>query len=388
MNADEKTIELLKKLAGRYGAEKLGKILEDKNSLLFKTDIFICLRDTLKAGTGEGDVLELLKEAKNVYKSPVYALNAREGTFRIKAAPDFDKALNDMENHKFCFKLSPYHIINTFLALVEAQVTGFDLEELLSKGRKHIENSIAFSLKNNPGWNSEKLTVSNPRLIMPVGGAGSGKSTLYRELSDVINFSCDNIRYILFREFGPCFSSWESCLAWWVVNRLTDEYLEKGYNIFYNGVNTDLEYRSPITMENPDPLFAGMPYKVKLAYFEPPVKLSSEELEELKAVNLWAEKIEEFDTSKLSPNVAKIMALIKNNYMRTLNRTKEISEGRAEQDNFDILYAVPAAIVKLFIEQSFTEPKGENVVFVPRKEIPDAGERAAFYREYAEKILS
>lgn len=388
MNSDERTIGLLKEIAEKHSLEKLSAVLEDKNTILFKTDIFICLRDTVKAAESEGDVLEALKEAKNVYKSPIYAVNPAKGEFMIKAAPDFAKAVTDMEKYSFCFKLSPYHIINTFLAVVEAQVTGMDLDALYAKGEKHIEDSIEYSLKTNPNWDKASLTVENPKLIMPVGAAGCGKSTFYRELSNVVNFSCDNIRYLLFKDFGPCFSSWESALAWWVVNRLTDTYLSKGYNVFYNGVNTDPEYRSPITMENPDPLFAGMPYKVKLVYFEPPVHLNEDELKELNGINLWASKIEEMDMSSLSSNVKQIMELIKGNYLRTLARTKDISEGKAEQDPFDILYAVPAAIVKLFVAQSFNRPEGANVVMVPRKEIPDAAERTAFYKKYAEKLLS
>ena len=67
-----------------------------------------------------------------------------------------------------------------------------------------------------------------------------------------------------------------------------------------------------------------------------------------------------------------------------MERTKAIREGKAEQDPFDILYPVPPAIVKMFMEQSFSKPAGPNVVVVPRKEIADAAERAAFYRKYAE----
>ena len=388
MNADEKTIGLLKEVAEKYSLDKLAAVLDDKNTVLFKTDIFICLRGNVEAADSGENVLEALKEAKNMYKSPIYAVNPAKGEFMLKAAPDFAKAVADMGKYSFCFKLSPYHIINTFLAVVEAQVTGMALDALYAKGEKHIEDSIEYSLKTNPNWDKASLTVKNPKLIMPVGAAGCGKSTFYRELSDVVNFSCDNIRYLLFKDFGPCFSPWESALAWWVVNRLTDTYLSKGYNVFYNGVNTDPEYRSPITMENPDPLFARMPYNVKLVYFEPPVHLNAEELKELDGINLWASKIEELDMSSLSPNVKKIMELIKGNYLRTLARTKDISGGKVEQDPFDILYAVPAAIVKLFVAQSFNQPKGGNVVVVPRKEIPDAAERTAFYKQYAAKLLN
>ncbi|MCD6311465.1 MAG: hypothetical protein J7M11_03300 [Elusimicrobia bacterium] len=387
MNADERTVALLKEIAEKYSIDKLAAVLGEENTILKKTDIFICLRDIVKAAENGEDVLANLKEAKNVYKSPIFAVNPAKGEFMIKHAPDFAEAVSDMEKYSFCFKLSPYHIINTFLAVIEAQITGMDLDELYSKAEKHIEDSIEDALKNNPNWNKDTLTVKEPKLIMPVGAAGCGKSTFYRELPNVVNFSCDNVRYLLFKSFGPCFSSWESGLAWWVVNRLTDTYLSRGYNVFYNGVNTDLEYRSPITMEDKDPLFAGMPYDVKLIYFEPPVKLSDEELKQLKSVNLWSQKIEEMDMTTLSPNVKSIMELIKGNYMRTLARTKDISEGKVQQNPFDILYAVPAAIVKLFVEQSFDVPKGENVTVIPRIEIPDDAERTVFYREHAAKVI-
>ena len=52
-----------------------------------------------------------------------------------------------------------------------------------------------------------------------------------------------------------------------------------------------------------------------------------------------------------------------------------------------MLYLVPAAIVKLFVEQSFDVPKNEKVIIIPRKEISDEKERSAFYRRYAEKVL-
>lgn len=293
-----------------------------------------------------------------------------------------------MENFSNCFKLSPYSIINTYLAVVEAQITGFDLAELYKKGEKHIEDFIGHSLKNNSNWAEKTLVGKNPVLIIPIGAAGGGKSTFYRELSNVVNISCDNVRYLLFKEFGPCFGSWESCLAWWTVNQLTDNYLNGGYSVFYNGVNTDMEYRSPITMENPDPLYAGIPYKIKLVYFEPPVKLTPDELKELKSINLWTNPAEKIDITSLSPNVAKIMELIKNNFQRTLLRTKEIADGKKQQNQFDVLYPVPAAIVKLFVEQSFDMPKGENVIIIPRKEIPDERNRSAFYRGYAKQMLN
>ncbi|MDO8733781.1 MAG: hypothetical protein Q7K21_01300, partial [Elusimicrobiota bacterium] len=165
-------------------------------------------------------------------------------------------------------------------------------------------------------------------------------------------------------------------------------YLNNGYSVFYNGVNTDMEYRSPITMENSDPLYSGIPYKIKLVYFEPPVKLSPDELKELKTINLWANSVDKIDIALLSPNVAKIIELIKNNFQRTLTRTEEITNGKKQQDKFDVLYSVPAAIVKLFVEQSFDVPKDENVVIIPRKEIPNEEERSAFYRGYAKQIFS
>ncbi|MDI6757733.1 MAG: hypothetical protein QME32_06915, partial [Endomicrobiia bacterium] len=365
---------------------KLEAVIKDDKSILFGKDVYVCLHDILAASLEAGDPLENLKMAKNIYNSPVFAVNAAKGAFQIKNKPDFERAVEEMKKYSNQFALSPYAVVNTFLAVIVAGITGFNLDELFKKGVAHVEGFIAHQIKNNPNWDEKNLASVNPVLVMPIGGAGTGKSTFYRELPNVVNLSCDNVRYLLFKEFGPCFSSWESTLAWWVVNQLTDIYLAKGMSVFYNGVNTDMEYRSPITMENRDPLYAGIPYKIKLVYFEPPVRLNDGELSELKEINLWATHIDAVDFAKLSPNVAKIMDLIKNNYQRTLARTKEISEGKKSQDPYDILYSVPAAIVKLFIEQSFDEPKGGNVVFVPRREIPDEKERAVFYREYAAKI--
>ncbi|NLB34828.1 MAG: hypothetical protein GX817_03300 [Elusimicrobia bacterium] len=225
MNADERTKELLRELADKYKLDILEAILTDENSKLIEKDIFISLKGILEAVDAPGDTLEELKNAKNLYGAPVFAVNPQEGSFLIKNKPDIEKAIADMEKYSFCFKLSPYHIINTFLAILEAQITGFELDELIKKGEEHIEASIEDSLKNNPNWNEENLIGPNPLLIMPVGAAGCGKSTFYLELSDVVNISCDNIRYLLFKEFGPCFTSWESCLSWWVVNYLTDSYL-------------------------------------------------------------------------------------------------------------------------------------------------------------------
>lgn len=388
MSADEKTMEILEELAKKYSLDRLDKVLSDKKTKIKEKDIYISLKGIIDAVDASGDTLEELKKAKNLYGAPVFSVNPVKGEFLIKALPDINKAINDMEKYSFCFKLSPYHIINTFLAILEAQVTGFSLDALVQKGIEHIEDSIKDSLINNPNWSAEHMTSDSPVLIMPVGAAGCGKSTFYRELSDVINISCDNIRYLLFNNFGPCFTSWESCLSWWVVNYLTDAYIGKGYSVFYNGVNTDLEYRSPITMESPDPLFAGIPYDVRIVYFEPPVHLSENELSELKGINLWAEDIEILDFNKFSKDVQNILRMVRDNYRRTLSRTKEISEGRAEQDPFDILYAVPAPVVKLFVEQSFDRPEGENVTVVNRKDLPDPKERASFYHSYAKEVQS
>ncbi|MEA3507081.1 MAG: hypothetical protein U9R36_06310 [Elusimicrobiota bacterium] len=388
MNAHEKTVELLKQVAKKYELDNLKEVLEDDDSLLFEKDIFISLKNIVQAAISEGDTKELLKEATNVYNGPIFAINAQNGEFLIKNEPDFKRAIEMLGEYNFSFKLSPYHIVNSYLSLVIAQVTGLDVDELYNKADQHIKEFIDYALENYPNWDKETLTTDDPVLMMPIGAAGSGKSTFYKELSNVVNFSCDNIRYLLFKDYGPCFSPWESGLSWWIVNRLVDHYLEKGYNIFYNGVNTDLEYRSPITMEHDDPLYAGMPYKVKLVYFEPPVELNDEELEELKSINLWETPIEEADTGELSEKVGYIIDFIKANYQRTFTRTEKISSGEESQDPFDILYAVPAPIVKLFVEQSFDKPDADNMVVVKRKEIPDPQERSAFYRKYAEIAMN
>jgi len=353
----------------------------------------VCLHDIVDAvlsseAGNDSQILENLKKAKNIYNTPIFLINQTKGTYLIRNKPDFDRALQEVGKYQNALNLSPYSAINTFLAVVESQIVGFALDELLQKGIEHVENFIAHQLKTNPNWNKSTLISKESVLIIPIGAAGTGKSTFYKELSNVVNISCDNVRYLLFKEFGPCFSPWESALAWWVVNQLTDIYLRKGISVFYNGVNTDMEYRSPMTMENRDPLYAGIPYKIKLVYFEPPVKLSDGELKELKSINLWVTPLDKVDFSKLSPNVAKIMDLIKNNYQRTLSRTKEISEGKRQQDPYDVLYSVPPAIVKLFVEQSFDAPSGNNVIIIPRKEIPDEKERSAFYREYAMKVMT
>jgi len=382
------TRNLLKKVAARYGLKKLSDVVENDNSLLYEKDVYICLHNIVDAALMPGDVIENLRLAKNLYNSPVFAVNFQKGIFLIKNKPDFEEAILRMKDFSNCFHLNPYSIINTFLAIIEAQITGFDLAKLYEEGKTHIENFIKHSLKNNSNWDEKTLVSKKPVLIIPIGAAGGGKSTFYRELSNVINISCDNVRYLLFKDFGPCFNSWESCLAWWAVNQLTDNYLNNGFSVFYNGVNTDMEYRSPITMENSDPLYSGIPYKIKLVYFEPPVKLSPGELKELKSINLWTTPVDKIDITPLSPNVAKIIELVKNNFQRTLTRTEEITNGKKQQDKFDVLYSVPAAIVKLFVEQSFDVPKNENAVIIPRKEIPNEEERSAFYREYAKQMFS
>ncbi len=387
------TNQILQKLAQRYNLNALSEILKNGSSKIFEKDVYVCLHDIVDAvlsseAGNDSQILENLKKAKNIYNTPIFLINQTKGTYLIRNKPDFDRALQEVGKYQNALNLSPYSAINTFLAVVESQIVGFALDDLLQKGIEHVENFIAHQLKINPNWDKSTLISKNPVLIIPIGAAGTGKSTFYKELSNVVNISCDNVRYLLFKEFGPCFSPWESALAWWVVNQLTDIYLRKGISVFYNGVNTDMEYRSPMTMENRDPLYAGIPYKIKLVYFEPPVKLSDGELKELKSINLWVTPLDKVDFSKLSGNVAKIMDLIKNNYQRTLSRTKEISEGKRQQDPYDVLYSVPPAIVKLFVEQSFDAPSGNNVIIIPRKEIPDEKERSAFYREYAMKVMT
>lgn len=387
MTVHEGTKKVFSQIADKYKLQNLAQIIRNDDHIVWKKDVTICITNILKAVEAEGATQELLKEAKNMYNGPIFAINAQEGKYLIKADPDPKKAVEELGKFDFCFKLSPYHVINTYLAILVAQITAQDLNALLKKGEEHMEAFIAAALRDNPNWKKDSLTSDKPLLIIPIGAAGCGKSTFYQELGNVVNASCDNIRYMLFKDFGPCFAPWESTLAWFVVNRLTDVYLSRGYNVFYNGVNTDLEYRSPITMENPDPLYAGIPYNMKLVYFEPTVSLTTDEVSQLKGINLWANPLDKVDRSGLSQNVCKILDLIQRNTERTMERTKAIREGKAEQDPFDILYPVPPAIVKMFMEQSFSKPEGPKVVVVPRKEIPDAAERAAFYREYAEKAL-
>jgi hypothetical protein len=388
MGIHQGTRNILQKIAEKYGLKNLAEVIRDDDSIVWGKDVTLCITNILKAVEAGGNTRELLKDAKNMYNSPIFGVNVKDGVFLIKSEPDPDRAIAEMAKYDFCFKLSPYHVINTYLTILTAQITGHDPAALVKKGEEHLEAFIASSLKENPNWNQKTLSSDHPLLIIPIGAAGCGKSTFYRELGNVVNASCDNIRYLLFKEYGPCFAPWESTLAWWVVNRLTDISISRGNSVFYNGVNTDLEYRSPITMENPHPLFAGMPYRFKLVYFEPPVNLNEKELGELKSINLWATPLEKVDRQGLSSNVKSILDLITKNFERTMERTSAIREGKAEQDPFDILYPVPPAIVKLFVEQSFTRPTGPNVVTVPRREISGATERAAFYQEFAAKVLA
>ncbi|MEW5691772.1 MAG: AAA family ATPase [Candidatus Hydrogenedentota bacterium] len=382
-----KTPELLLKLASKYNLDNLKKIVNNDNSILFKKDIYICLKNIVEAYERGGNIFENLKQAKNIYNVNIFAIKGKND-YLIKNLPDFDKAIQEMKKYSNYFRLNAYSIVNAFTTIIEAQITGFDLEKFLKKGRKHLKDSIKDGLKTNPNWNKKTLINKRPILIMPIGAAGCGKSTLYRELSNVINISCDNIRYLLFKDFGPSFSSFENCISWWIVNQLTDEYLNKGYNVFYNGVNTDIEYRSPLTMEDPDTLYEGIPYRIKIVYFEPSVKLNAEELSELKNINLWKTPLNDIDINSLSINVAKIINLIKINYKRTLERTEEIAQGKQEQNPYDVVYAVPPGIIKLFVEQSFVKPKGPNVITIPRREIQNEKQMKEFYHRYAEQILS
>ncbi|HPP88302.1 MAG TPA: hypothetical protein PLM75_10635 [bacterium] len=391
-NADEVTRNYLKFIGLTYGSSRLVDEMSKSKSTIYSKDVYICLKNIIDAvlfnGSTEQEKIKALQNARNLYNSPIFAVDYQHKDFAIKNLPDFQEVIDDLKYYSDCFKLNIYSIVNTVLSLIVAQVTGYNLNKLFVEGVGHIERFIEFSLINNKNWNAKKLSTKNPKLIMPIGAAGCGKSTFYRELSNVVNISCDNIRYLLFKDFGPCFQSWESGLSWWVVNALTDYYLNKGYSVFYNGVNTDLQYRSPMTNEAKDPIFEGLPYDIRLVYFEPLTKLNKTELDELKNINLWQTPIEKVDLSKVSPKVRMILEMIKNNVERTYQRTKEIREGKKEQDPFDILYAVPAPIVKLFVEQNFDKPTGKNVIVIPRKEIPDEIERQKFYREYADKVLN
>lgn len=387
-NAAEMTQGFLAAAAQQYGLTRLrGELDKGDASLLRKTDLWISLSSIIEQAFFSGGGLAGLYGAKNMYKGPIFgAADAPKPV--VKAMPDLAAAVAALRQFEYCFALNAYQQVNTLLAIVVAQITGNDLADCLARGKGHIEGAIQDALANNPVWNKATLTVKKPVLVIPIGAAGCGKSTFYKQLPNVVNISCDNVRYLLFSSFGPCFQAWESTLAWWTVNALTDLYLRQGYHVFYNGVNTDLEYRSPVTMENPDSLYAGNGYDIRLVYFEPPAQLNETELAELKGINLWAKKIEEVDFAALSPNVRRIMDLIRTNYTRTMERTAEIRAGKRQQDPYDILYSVPAAIVKLFVEQSFNRPTRGNITAVPRKEIPDAAQRESFYRDYARQALA
>lgn len=389
---DEYARNIIKIIALKYGVPQLLEEISRDNSTLYGKDVYICFRSIIEAVAFKGktaeEKLKALTEAKNIYNQGIFSLTYDQKSFIVKNLPDFDEVIENLKFFKNCFSMNIYNMVNTILTMTKCQITGYDMNSLFLEGMAHIERFIQFSLFTNKNWNLKTLQSDSPKLIIPIGAAGCGKSTFYKELGNVINISCDNIRYLLFKQHGPCFQSWESSLSWWVVNSLTDYYLNKGYSVFYNGVNTDPQYRSPMTMEVRDSIYEGLKYNIKLAYFEPPVKLNPNELKELKDINLWAQSIEKMDLSKISSNVKKIMEMIKNNFERTMQRTKEIREGIREQDPFDILYSVPAPIVKMFVEQNFDLPKTENVTIIPRKEIPDESERIKFYRGFADKIMN
>jgi len=191
------TKSLLKKIADKYGIKKLSDVVDNNRSLLYEKDVFICLHNIVDASLAPGDILENLRSAKNLYNSPIFAVNSQKGIFLIKNKSDFEKAILRMKDFSNCFHLNPYSIINTFLAIIETQITGFDLEKLYEKGKKHVGDFIKYSLKNNSNWDKKTLISKSPVLIIPIGAAGGGKSTFYRELSNVINISCDNVRYLL-----------------------------------------------------------------------------------------------------------------------------------------------------------------------------------------------
>ncbi|MBP7654209.1 hypothetical protein KA977_12360, partial [Candidatus Dependentiae bacterium] len=386
------TRNIIKIIGLKYAVPKLIEEVSKENSTLYGKDVYICLRNIVDAVAFKGKSVEekfkALSEAKNIYNQSIFSLSYDQKSFLIKNLPDFDEVIDNIKFFRSCFSMNIYNMANTILTMTICQITGYDLNTLFLEGISHIERFIQHSLFTNKNWDLKTLQSNSPKLIIPIGAAGCGKSTFYKELGNVINISCDNVRYLLFKQYGPCFQSWESSLSWWVVNTLTDYYLNRGYSVFYNGVNTDAQYRSPMTMEVHDSIYEGLKYNIKLVYFEPPVKLNHQELQELKNINLWAQPIEKMDFSKISSNVRKIMEMIKNNFERTMQRTKEIRDGIREQDPFDILYSVPAPIVKMFVEQNFDVPNTNNVTIIPRKEIPDENERIKFYRSYTEKLIN
>ncbi|HOK41628.1 MAG TPA: hypothetical protein PLD27_11385 [bacterium] len=388
-NARQFTVNLLKVIALKYGLENFLKELEKENSTLFKKDIYICFENIVDAvifkGTDTESKIAALKNAKNIYNMPIFLIEGDR--FNIKRLPDFYRIIDNVRFFEKSLNMNIYNTMNTILTLLKVQITGTNLNEMFYMSVGHIERSIENAFLTNPNWDRKKETSKNPILIMPIGASGCGKSTFYKVLSNVVNISCDNIRYLLFKDYGPCFKSWESTICWWIVNNLTDFYIRRGYSVFYNGVNTDREYRAPMTMEVHDPIYEGLKYNLKLVYFEPPNGLTEEELQELKAVNLWKEDIMTLDIDKYSPKVANILRLIKSNYERTVARTELINKGEQEQDPYDVQYLVPPAVIKIFVEQSFVKPTGDNVIYIPRKNIPDAKERMEFYKFYAQKLF-
>ena len=87
------TRNLLKKVAARYGLKKLSDVVENDNSLLYEKDVYICLHNIVDAALMPGDVIENLRLAKNLYNSPVFAVNFQKGIFLIKNKPDFEEAI-------------------------------------------------------------------------------------------------------------------------------------------------------------------------------------------------------------------------------------------------------------------------------------------------------
>lgn len=387
-NPRQFTVNFLKVIALKYGLENLLVELENKNSCLFSKDIFLCIENIVDAvvfkGNNTEEKIAALKQAKNIYNMPIFLIDGDK--FNIKRLPDFYRILDNVRFFEKSLNMNIYNTVNTILTLFKAQITGSNLNEMFFLSVGHIERSIENGFFTNPNWNRKEEISDNPMLVMPIGTAGCGKSTFYRVLKNVVNISCDNIRYLLFKEFGPCFKSWESTISWWIVNNLTDFYIRRGYSVFYNGVNTDMEYRAPMTMEINNPLYQGLKYNIKLVYFEPAVKLNTEELAELKSINLWKDDIMKLDFSKYSTNVSKTLEIIKSNYQRTVARTLKINNGEQMQDPYDVQYLVPPAVIKIFIEQSFNKPKGRNVLSIPRKNILDEKERTEFYKKYAGKL--
>lgn len=386
----EYTVNLIKTIALKYGLAKLLKVVEDPDTILFQKDIYICFENIVNAvifkGKTDEEKLEALKEAKNIYNAPIFLADEAGTKYNIVNVPDFYRLIDSVRFFEKSLHMNVYNTINTILTLLISQIIDVNLNELFYLGIGHIERSIENAFITNPIWDRKHETTENPRLIMPIGAAGCGKSTFYKVIPNVVNISCDNIRYLLFHKFGPSFKSWESTISWWIVNNLTDFYIRRGYTVFYNGVNTDQEYRAPITGEISDPLYEGLMYNIKLVYFEPTVMLNEKELETLKSVDLWSNKFEDLNFDDYSENVKKTLEFIKMNYERTVSRTKNIKEGIQDQDPYDILYLVPPAIVKLFVEQSFVKPTGDKVITIPRKNIPDDKEREEFYKSFIPKI--